>query len=107
MKALFWAFLLLTLIVYVFAILFSQAVYDYISDPTNPPLPDVAQEAANRYFRSLVRSMMLGCSFKEFFVVPFFSCKGSFLSFRINCKGFKDTTQDGAVHEHCRRSDRD
>ncbi|CAE7259046.1 NaCP60E [Symbiodinium natans] len=57
-KALFWAFLLLTLIVYVFAILFSQAVYDYISDPTNPPLPDVAQEAANRYFRSLVRSMM-------------------------------------------------
>ena len=57
-KALFWALLLLTLIVYVFAILFSQAVYDYMSDEANPELPPDVQAAADRYFRSLVRSMM-------------------------------------------------
>ncbi|CAE7259034.1 scn4ab [Symbiodinium natans] len=57
-KALFWALLLLGLIVYVFAILFSQAVYDYVSDPANPALPEEAQEAAVRYFGTLIRSMI-------------------------------------------------
>ena len=56
-KALFWALLLLGLIVYVFAILFSQAVYDYVSDPANPALPEEAQEAAVRYFGTLIRSL--------------------------------------------------
>ena len=57
-KALFWALLLLGLIIYVFAILFAQAVYDYRVDPANPALPEEAQSASDRYFGTLIRSMI-------------------------------------------------
>ena len=43
---------------YVFAILFAQACYDYVSDPTNPVLPAEVREATERYFGSLPRSML-------------------------------------------------
>ena len=58
MKALFWALLLLGLIIYVFAILFSQAVFDYKSDPANPELPADVLDAATRYFGTLLTSMI-------------------------------------------------
>ena len=58
MKALFWALLLLGLIVYVFGILFAQAAYDYVSDPANPALPPEVQERYERYFESLLKSML-------------------------------------------------
>ncbi|CAE7847323.1 NaCP60E [Symbiodinium necroappetens] len=57
-KALFWALLLLGLIIYVFAILFAQAVYDFRVDSTNPALPEEVQIASDRYFGTLIRSMI-------------------------------------------------
>ena len=57
-KALFWAALLLVLIVYLFAILFAQAVHDYLADPANPPLPPEVQENCIRYFKTLPTSML-------------------------------------------------
>eukprot|EP00439_Symbiodinium_sp_Y106_P071148 s1123_g12.t1 len=55
LKALVWAMTLLVLIVYVFAVLFTQAVSDYKAD-SNTTL--VHQDAAQLYFGSLVDSML-------------------------------------------------
>eukprot|EP00435_Cladocopium_sp_Y103_P010346 s886_g2.t1 len=53
LKALFWALTLLALIIYVFAILFAQAVHDASLDP------DKAAEAiGEKYFRSLPEIML-------------------------------------------------
>ncbi|CAE7464953.1 Cacna1c [Symbiodinium natans] len=54
LKSLIWALVLLALIVYVFAVLFAQAVGDHLIDPTADPLP----EAAVRYFDSLPIAML-------------------------------------------------
>mmetsp|Transcript_10883 Transcript_10883/g.26083 ORF Transcript_10883/g.26083 Transcript_10883/m.26083 type:complete len:613 (+) Transcript_10883:3-1841(+) len=60
MKALLWALLLLLLIVYVFAVLFTQAMHDYRMDPEipEPKLPEDVEFYANRYFSSLVEGML-------------------------------------------------
>jgi len=58
LKSLFWALMLLAVIVYVFAVLFTQAVNDYIQDPNSPPLPEREQLAAQRYFASLGDTML-------------------------------------------------
>ncbi|CAE7857011.1 unnamed protein product, partial [Symbiodinium necroappetens] len=55
LKALVWAMTLLVLIVYVFAVLFTQAVSDYRADSNTALLH---QDAAQRYFGSLVDSML-------------------------------------------------
>ncbi|CAE7661271.1 Cacna1c, partial [Symbiodinium sp. CCMP2456] len=54
LKSLIWALVLLALIVYVFAVLFAQAVGDHVLDPNAEPLP----EAAERYFYSLPIAML-------------------------------------------------
>eukprot|EP00434_Breviolum_minutum_P011077 symbB.v1.2.009774.t1/scaffold630.1/size178988/3 len=58
LKSLFWALMLLAVIVYVFAVLFTQAVNDYIQDPNSPPLPEREQLAAQRYYASLGDTML-------------------------------------------------
>ncbi|CAE7948182.1 SCN8A, partial [Symbiodinium sp. KB8] len=58
LKSLFWALMLLAVIVYVFAVLFTQAVNDYVLDPDNPTLPDRELEASERYYRSLYHTML-------------------------------------------------
>ncbi|CAE7443123.1 Cacna1h [Symbiodinium natans] len=57
LKALVWALLLLALIIYVFAVMFSQAVNDYLLDPEAPTLPEREHEACVLYFGSLWRTM--------------------------------------------------
>jgi len=57
LKALTWALLLLALIIYVFAVMFSQAVNDYLADPDSPPLPEREHEACLLYFGSLRATM--------------------------------------------------
>lgn len=58
LKSLFWALMLMVLIVYVFGVLFSQAVNIYLVDPENPPMPDMAFEAAQRHYDSLWGTMV-------------------------------------------------
>jgi len=58
LKALFWALTLLGLIVYVFAVLFAQAVYDHKADPEMPDLSFEEDRAAIRYFGSLPETML-------------------------------------------------
>lgn len=58
LKALFWALTLLCVIVYVFAVLFAQAVHDHTQDPNMPPLSVGADEARERYFGSLLDTML-------------------------------------------------
>lgn len=58
LKALFWALTLLGLIVYVFAVLFAQAISDYRSDPEFPVLGEAESRAADRYFNSLPETML-------------------------------------------------
>ena len=56
LKALLWALLLLALIIYVFAVLFTQTVHAYVVD--SHPLPDLEKRAIDRYFGSLANSML-------------------------------------------------
>ncbi|CAJ1330511.1 unnamed protein product [Effrenium voratum] len=56
--SLFWALALLILIVYVFAVLFVQAVHDHLSDPDLPSLSERELEASQRYFGSLADTML-------------------------------------------------
>jgi len=58
LKALLWAMLLLLLIVYVFAVLFAQAVHDYKIDAGNPPLSEREESASQIYFASLTETML-------------------------------------------------
>eukprot|EP00439_Symbiodinium_sp_Y106_P025873 s469_g3.t1 len=78
LKALFWALILLGLIVYVFAVLFTQAVYDYNNDNNITAIADLDEEldflvptlgvrlqdvkfyqsASTRYWGSLAKSML-------------------------------------------------
>ncbi|CAJ1351995.1 unnamed protein product [Effrenium voratum] len=58
LKALLWALVLLALIVYVFAVLFTQAVYEHKNDPAAPAMPLREAEASTRYFGSLAESML-------------------------------------------------
>lgn len=56
LKHLLWAMLLLLLIVYVFAVLFVQAVNDYVMD--NQYLPEREMAASKIYFDSLIETML-------------------------------------------------
>lgn len=56
LKHLLWAMLLLLLIVYVFAVLFVQAVDDYVMD--NQYLPEREMAASKIYFDSLIETML-------------------------------------------------
>lgn len=58
LKSLFWALVLLALIVYVFALIFTQAVADHVLDPMTPALPELDQEASRKYFGSLLETML-------------------------------------------------
>mmetsp|Transcript_23498 Transcript_23498/g.55446 ORF Transcript_23498/g.55446 Transcript_23498/m.55446 type:complete len:598 (+) Transcript_23498:44-1837(+) len=53
LKALSWALILLFLIIYVFAILFTQSVNDYVRDPDVAPLSDELRMACDKYYGSM------------------------------------------------------
>ncbi|CAE7434900.1 FBA1 [Symbiodinium natans] len=58
LKALFWALVLLFLIVYVFALIFTQAVNGYIFDPAAPQLPPEELEVSASFYGSLTDTMI-------------------------------------------------
>ena len=58
LKSLFWALMLLTLIVYVFAILFAQAISDYLETPDAVQLPERELLATERYYGDLFNTML-------------------------------------------------
>ena len=58
LKSLFWALCLLGVIIYVFAVLFTQAVNDHLRDPDATPLPEREREMAARFFPSLGDTML-------------------------------------------------
>ncbi|CAE7542485.1 CACNA1E, partial [Symbiodinium sp. CCMP2456] len=58
LKSLIWAMILLVLIVYVFGILFAQAVNDHLMDTDVRPLSDEEVAAARRYFDDLPQTML-------------------------------------------------
>ncbi|CAE7204681.1 unnamed protein product, partial [Symbiodinium sp. KB8] len=60
LKALVWALLLLLLIVYVFAVIFTQAISDYRVDQSaaGEVLPDIVGNDGMLYFGSLIDSML-------------------------------------------------
>jgi len=58
LKALFWALLLLFLIVYVFSVLFTQTVNDALNDPSFPGMEPREMLASQRYFKSLSETML-------------------------------------------------
>ncbi|CAE7301905.1 CACNA1H [Symbiodinium sp. CCMP2592] len=58
LKSLIWAMILLVLIVYVFGILFAQAVNDHLMDTDVRPLTDEEVAAARRYFDDLPQTML-------------------------------------------------
>ncbi|CAK9056762.1 unnamed protein product [Durusdinium trenchii] len=59
MKALVWALFLLLLIVYVFAVLFTQVISDYFENGGHMTGPEL--DAAQRYFGSLTDSVLALC----------------------------------------------
>ncbi|CAJ1405750.1 unnamed protein product [Effrenium voratum] len=58
LKSLFWALVLLVLIVYVFALLFAQAMNDHRNDAGGIQLTVAELEARERYFGSVVDTML-------------------------------------------------
>lgn len=58
MKSLFWALMLLTLIVYVFAILFAQAINDYRLDDVPVDDREQLEIASEKYFGDLSNTML-------------------------------------------------
>jgi len=59
LKSLVWALVLLSLIVYVFAVLFTQAVNDFVNDPElHSKLSSQESEASRVYYGSLVSTML-------------------------------------------------
>ncbi|CAE7883851.1 Cacna1e, partial [Symbiodinium necroappetens] len=58
LKSLFWALILLAIIVYCFAILFVQAVNDYRSDVANHPLSHEMVSGSDRFFKNLPDTML-------------------------------------------------
>ncbi|CAE7317370.1 Cacna1h, partial [Symbiodinium pilosum] len=60
LKSLFWALMLLVVIVYVFGVLFTQAMNDFLQDhdPDTLPLSFREAELATRYFGSLDLTML-------------------------------------------------
>eukprot|EP00434_Breviolum_minutum_P005824 symbB.v1.2.005135.t1/scaffold226.1/size261315/14 len=58
LKALFWALTLLCMIVYVFAVLFCQAVHDHVMDAGAPALTEAEDMARIKYFGSLPDTML-------------------------------------------------
>ncbi|CAE6951294.1 Cacna1c [Symbiodinium natans] len=58
LKALFWALILLLMIVYVFAVLFTQAVNAHIYDPEVTVLSTSSLENSLKYFGSLPETML-------------------------------------------------
>ena len=58
LKSLFWALILLALIVYVFAVLFAQAVDERVRDPAAPDLTEREMLTSRRYYSSLANTML-------------------------------------------------
>lgn len=60
LTSLFWAMILLTLVIYVFAILFAQTVNDYVQHPDmmSVVLTEREKLAADRYFKDLPTTML-------------------------------------------------
>jgi len=58
LKSLFWALMLLVLVIYVFAVLFAQTVNSYVNDEEMPDLPPPELAAAKLYFGSLGDTML-------------------------------------------------
>ncbi|CAJ1404753.1 unnamed protein product [Effrenium voratum] len=56
LKSLFWALALLILIVYIFAVLFTQAVNDYLSD--SGPMSQRELDNSQRYYGSMMQTML-------------------------------------------------
>mmetsp|Transcript_77722 Transcript_77722/g.186461 ORF Transcript_77722/g.186461 Transcript_77722/m.186461 type:complete len:570 (+) Transcript_77722:33-1742(+) len=58
LKSLFWALMLMAVIIYVFAVLFTQAVSDYVLDPAMPEMTEHESQACSEYFGSLDATML-------------------------------------------------
>ncbi|CAJ1383570.1 unnamed protein product [Effrenium voratum] len=58
LRSLFWSLMLLGVIIYIFAVLFTQAVNDYRFDPDVPELPEREKLQSERYFNSLSETML-------------------------------------------------
>ncbi|CAJ1403452.1 unnamed protein product [Effrenium voratum] len=58
LKSLFWALVLLGLIMYIFAVLFTQAVNDHLVDPDSPSMEAKELMAAHNYYGSLFDTML-------------------------------------------------
>jgi len=58
LKSLFWALVLLFLVVYVFGLIFTQAVNGHVFDEDAPPMEDSAREDSLYYYGSLVDTML-------------------------------------------------
>lgn len=58
LKSLIWALILLALIMYIFALMFVQAVQGYLADPESAPMSESDEYRANSYFGSLIETML-------------------------------------------------
>ncbi|CAJ1342904.1 unnamed protein product [Effrenium voratum] len=58
LKSLFWAMVLLGLIIYTFAVLLSQVVHDHITDPGASELPEPELASALLYYGSVTNTML-------------------------------------------------
>jgi len=58
LKSLFWALVLLVLIVYVFALIFTQSVADHLTDESAHELSEENLEASRKYFGTLMSTML-------------------------------------------------
>lgn len=58
LKNLFWALMLLGIIIYAFAILFCQAIRTHLTDPAMPPLSEEVHDQAERFFGTLLDTML-------------------------------------------------
>ncbi|CAE7814748.1 PPR10 [Symbiodinium sp. CCMP2456] len=57
LKALFWALVLLFLIIYVFALIFTQAINGHLHDPEAPQLPAAELEVSLTFYGTLIDTM--------------------------------------------------
>ncbi|CAJ1405383.1 unnamed protein product [Effrenium voratum] len=79
LKSLFWALMLMAVIIYVFAVLFTQAVSDYVLDPAMPEMTEHESQACTEYFGSLEpwRKFIIQASSVDFTVDRMLQCSAS------------------------------
>ena len=73
LKSLFWALVLLALIVYVFALIFTQAVHGHMDEESSNQMSDEDLQNAQRYYGSLsvtMFSLLLVCKLQALLRQP-------------------------------------